>query len=165
MTFTLPPAFSRIQLAGAANVDDYGRAFLNGHPLTPSLTSVTAAPITEEGNTTFSTTNADWFVPGTNELLVSDWNTGGPSGAAFYAVVSFIPVPSLGSEDASSSGQFRFLLNGTANQNYTLQVSTDLSSTNWTTLYTTNNPATGSFLLTDPNATNQQRFYRILVGP
>jgi hypothetical protein len=165
MTFTLPPGFSRIQLAGAANVDDYGRAFLNGHPLTPSLTSVTAAPITEEGNTTFSTTNADWFVPGTNELLVSDWNTGGPSGAAFYAVVSFIPVPSLGSVDTSSSGQFRFLLNGTANQNYTLQVSTDLSSTNWTTLYTTNNPEAGTFLLTDPNATNQQRFYRILVGP
>jgi len=67
--------------------------------------------------------------------------------------------------DTSSSGQFRFLLNGTANQNYTLQVSTDLSSTNWTTLYTTNNPEAGTFLLTDPNATNQQRFYRILVGP
>jgi hypothetical protein len=99
-------------------------------------------------------------------LLISVWNSGGgPSGAAFYAVISFIPVPSLGSVVAPSNGQFRFLLNGAANQNYTLQVSTDLSSTNWTTLYTTNNPAAGTFLLTDPNATNQQRFYRILVGP
>jgi hypothetical protein len=44
-------------------------------------------------------------------------------------------------------------------------VSTDLNSTNWTTLFVTNNPATNSFLLTDPNATNQQRFYRVLLGP
>ena len=55
-------------------------------------------------------------------------------------------------------------LTGAANQNYTVQMSTNLSSTNWISLFITNNTATNSFLLTDPNATNQQRFYRILIG-
>ena len=56
-------------------------------------------------------------------------------------------------------------LNGVSNQNYTLQMSTNLGATNWITLYITNNPAANSFLLADPNATNKQRFYRVLVGP
>ena len=49
----LPQTFSAVQLAGAANVDDFGRVFLNGHPLTPSLTSGDPAVVTESGNATF----------------------------------------------------------------------------------------------------------------
>jgi phage-related protein len=55
-------------------------------------------------------------------------------------------------------------LTGAANQNYTVQMSTNLSSTNWISLFITNNATTNSFIVTDPNATNQQRFYRILIG-
>jgi hypothetical protein len=44
-------------------------------------------------------------------------------------------------------------------------VSTNLNSTNWTPLFMTNNAATNAFLVTDPNATNRQRFYRVLIGP
>jgi hypothetical protein len=44
-------------------------------------------------------------------------------------------------------------------------MSTNLSSTNWISLYVTNNPTTSSFNVVDPNATNNQRFYRILTGP
>ena len=62
------------------------------------------------------------------------------------------------------TNQFQMRLTGASNQNYTVQMSTNLSSTNWISLFITNNPATNSFLLTDPNATNQQRFYRILIG-
>jgi hypothetical protein len=57
------------------------------------------------------------------------------------------------------------LLNGVSNQNYTLEMSTNLGAPNWITLYVTNNPAANSFLLADPSATNKQRFYRVLVGP
>jgi hypothetical protein len=64
-----------------------------------------------------------------------------------------------------SGTQFQFRLNGAANQNYTIQVTTNLSSANWTTLFITNNSATNSFLIVDPNATNGQRFYRTLIGP
>jgi hypothetical protein len=57
------------------------------------------------------------------------------------------------------------LITATANLNYTVQMSTNLSSTNWISLYVTNNPTTSSFNVVDPNATNNQRFYRILTGP
>jgi hypothetical protein len=54
---------------------------------------------------------------------------------------------------------------GASNQNYTLQLSTNLISTNWTSLFITNSTTTNVFNLTDPNATNKQRFYRVLIGP
>ena len=63
------------------------------------------------------------------------------------------------------TNRFSLQLVGAASQNYTVQMSTNLSSTNWISLFVTNNPATNSFILTDPNATNKQRFYRILIGP
>lgn len=74
------------------------------------------------------------------------------------------PKPSLGSP-AWRTNQFQMQLAGATNQNYTVQVSTNLSATNWVTLLITNNPAASSFLVTDPSATNQQRFYRVLIGP
>jgi hypothetical protein len=75
------------------------------------------------------------------------------------------PKPSLGSLAKSSGTQFQFRLTGAANQNYTIQVSTNLSSTNWTSLFVTNNTTTNSFIIVDPNASNSQRFYRTLIGP
>ena len=59
------------------------------------------------------------------------------------------------------NSQFGFNVNGTLNVNYTVQVSTNLASSNWTTLVSfqmTNN----SIPVTDVNATNSQRFYRVL---
>jgi hypothetical protein len=89
--FTLSAVSPAIQLSGSANADDAGRVFLNGHPLTPSLTSGDPGVLSESGNATFSTTNAAWFLAGTNEFVVSDFNQGGPSGAAFYAIVAYSP--------------------------------------------------------------------------
>ena len=63
------------------------------------------------------------------------------------------------------TNRFQMRLTGASNQNYTVQMSTNLSSATWISLLVTNSPATNSFLLTDPSATNQQRFYRILIGP
>jgi hypothetical protein len=39
VTFTLPVLGPNVLLTGWANVDDFGRAFLNGQPLTPSMAS------------------------------------------------------------------------------------------------------------------------------
>jgi hypothetical protein len=80
------------------------------------------------------------------------------------AVTAVVPKPTITSA-ARLGGQFQMLLNGVSNQNYTLEMSTNLSTSNWITLYITNNPSANSFLLADPNATNKQRFYRVLVGP
>ena len=72
------------------------------------------------------------------------------------------PKPVLSSPFWQAS-QFQMRLTGAAGQNYTVQMSTNLS--NWTFLYVTNNGLTNSFLVSDPNATNKQRSYRILIGP
>jgi|GEM_PF-553961 len=90
VSFVLPAGFQAIQLAGAANVDDYGRAFLNGNPISSSMSSDDPGRINEFADTPFSTTNAAFFQVGTNDLVIADANTGGgPSAAAFYAVVNF----------------------------------------------------------------------------
>jgi hypothetical protein len=75
-----------------------------------------------------------------------------------------IPKPELGSA-VKSGAQVQFGFNGAIGQNYTVQLSTNLSSSNWTSLFITNSATTSSFLVTDPNATDKQGFYRILVGP
>jgi hypothetical protein len=80
----------------------------------------------------------------------------------FGIIVNPKPVLSLANW---FTNQFQMRLAGASNQNYTVQMSTNLSSASWISLFITNNPATNAFLLTDPHATNQQRFYRILIGP
>ncbi len=95
LTFTLPVGFSGISLTGAANVDDTGRAFLNGNALSASIVSGSSGVLNQFDSRSFSTANAAFFQAGTNTLLISDANSqGGPSGAAFYATVSFVPEPS-----------------------------------------------------------------------
>jgi hypothetical protein len=74
------------------------------------------------------------------------------------------PRPVLSLENWLTS-QFQIRLTGAPNQNYTVQMSTNLSSGLWTPLFVTNNPATNSFIVVDLNATNKQGFYRILIGP
>jgi hypothetical protein len=58
---------------------------------------------------------------------------------------------------------FGFNLIGAPGTNYIVQVSTNLSSTNWATLVTTNLPGNSVFIQ-DNQATNGQRFYRALRG-
>jgi hypothetical protein len=64
-----------------------------------------------------------------------------------------------------AANQFQMRLTGAANQAYTVQVTTNLASTNWISLLYTNDTTSNSFLVIDANATNKQRFYRILIGP
>ncbi|MDX1951044.1 MAG: carboxypeptidase-like regulatory domain-containing protein [Verrucomicrobiota bacterium] len=63
------------------------------------------------------------------------------------------------------TNRFTMRLSGAPRQNYTLQVCTNLTTANWTSLIITNNPDIGTFLVRDSNATNQQSVYRILIGP
>jgi uncharacterized protein YjbI with pentapeptide repeats len=89
LTFIAPDGFSSARLTGKANVDDTGRVFLNGRPISPSIFSHNA--LVEFGNVSFSANGPAFFKPGAvNEILVSDVNTGaGPSGAAFYFTITF----------------------------------------------------------------------------
>lgn len=83
--FTLPTGATDVSINGAANVDDEGFVFVNGNSL---------AFATEFGNATFSSSNPAIFNAGLNQFLVSDNNSGGgPSGAAFFATVTYAAVP------------------------------------------------------------------------
>jgi hypothetical protein len=78
--------------------------------------------------------------------------------------ITINPKPTLTSPGWSAN-QFKMRINGAAGQNYTVQMSTNLGSTNWTVILVTNSPSANAFDVIDYGATGKQRFYRVLVGP
>jgi hypothetical protein len=51
-----------------------------------------------------------------------------------------------------------------AGLNDTVLMSTNLTSTNWVPIYTTNAPNTAAFLVPDTSATDSARFYRLQIS-
>ena len=59
-----------------------------------------------------------------------------------------------------SGGTFNFSVAGSPGPNYTIQVSTNLATANWVNLFSLT--LTNNFVpVTDMNATNGARFYRV----
>ena len=87
-----------------------------------------------------------------------DSSTNG-SGTRFYrAVVLSEAQPQLGAPQLSAGGAARVSVTGLAGQTYIIETSTNL--VNWVPIYTNG----GSFMFTDPNATNyNQQFYRAVL--
>lgn len=137
----------------------------NGTGFTVLHTFTSLDPITAT-NIDGANPNAGLILSG--GILYGTTGNGGNGGAGIVFALSLAspaPAPTISSSAYLPGGQFQMLLTGIAGQNYTLQMSTNLASNNWTALLVTNNPATNSFIIADPNATNRQRFYRVLVGP
>jgi hypothetical protein len=84
--------------------------------------------------------------------------------AVRFDVTATPTVPVITSSAFTGSGHFRVAANGLTGVNYTLQMSTNVSSTSWTPLLVTN-PVGTTFQFTDTAATNKQSFYRVLLGP
>ena len=83
-----------------------------------------------------------------------------PTNAVLNITVYPIGTPFLSWPQRFNSSQFGFTINGLSNVTYTVQVSTNLASTNWSSLFSlilTNS----SFPVVDNNATNARRFYRV----
>lgn len=83
-----------------------------------------------------------------------------PTNAVLNITVYPFGTPFISFPQRYSSSQFGFNVSGAFNVGYTVQVTTNLAS-NWTTLVSfqmTNN----SIPVTDQNATNKTRFYRVL---
>jgi hypothetical protein len=82
----------------------------------------------------------------------------------FSLTINTSSAPPMIGNPSKSGSQFQFFVAANAGQNYTIQMSTNLKSTNWSSILVTN-PSMNSFFITDPNATNPARFYRVLIGP
>jgi hypothetical protein len=83
-----------------------------------------------------------------------------PTNQTMNITVFPIGTPLIGQPQRISSTQFGFNINGASNVNYTVQVSTNLASTNWSSLFSfqlTTNP----FPVVDTHATNSPRYYRV----
>ena len=84
-----------------------------------------------------------------------------PTNAILNITVYPLGTPLIIGPQRFGSQQFSFAINGAVNVSYTVQVSTNLASTNWADLFSlqlTNNPT----VVTDYNATNSPRYYRVL---
>lgn len=117
----------------------------------------------------FSGTKKGAYIVGMQLIATDDHGPGAepihtPS-EVLYVTFAAVPLQPLLSAPVWLTNRFAMRLSGESNQNYTIQVSTNASSTNWTSLYVTNNPATNTFMVIDPAATGKQRFYRALIGP
>lgn len=74
------------------------------------------------------------------------------------------PLPSL-TPALWATNRFSMYLSGGSNQNYTVQVATNLPAATWSSVLVTNHRTANTFLVSDPAATNLQRTYRVLIGP
>ena len=105
---------------------------------------------------------------GTNTLLQirfrDDWSWLGLDDIRVVPVSVTAP-PAISSPGFSGNGSFQMNVSGMANQNYTVEMSTNLASSNWIPLLVTNTSSSGMFLFDDPNATNSVRYYHVLPGP
>lgn len=84
-----------------------------------------------------------------------------PTNAVLNITVYPTGASALSPPQRTSPSQVSLNVNGSIFTSYTLQVSTNLSSTNWASLFSfqlTSNP----FQIFDSRATNQPRFYRLL---
>jgi hypothetical protein len=141
------------QLQGSGGTAPYTWTIANGSqplpsPLTLSTGGIISGVPATSGTNTFIVRLAD-----NNALFITH---------AFTLVTNPKPTLSLA---AWTTNRFQMRLTGVTNQNYTVQMSTNLSAGNWVSLFVTNNTASNSIIILDPAATNKQRFYRVLIGP
>jgi Carboxypeptidase regulatory-like domain len=143
--------------------NNWGEYFISAHgpqggSLPPGLTLSTNGTIT--GTPTSAGTN------GIFNFAVAAEDTS--SNVAIQPLsITVSPLTTLSSQGLmQSSNTFQMQINGVlTGYNYTVQMSTNLASTNWTDIFTTNAPGTNALIIPDANATNQERFYRIQVAP
>jgi hypothetical protein len=104
----------------------------------------------------------------TNSVQVVVTDNGTPnlsSTNSFSVTVNALTAPTT-SAPGYAGGQFSVSLSGQVGPDYELQGTTNLVGGTWTSIATTNSPATMPVILTDPNAGAQpQMFYRIIAGP
>lgn len=132
------------------------------------LSAVSALQFVGEGtNVNFRLVNYGTNLTGGNWYLYDTAVSSAPDFAISGSVVSLTPpappaVAPVITNAAYTNGQFQFQLTGTTGSNYVVLTTTNLTDTNWISIWT--NPAPFTFVET--NATNfPLRFYRGRVQP
>jgi hypothetical protein len=103
--------------------------------------------------------------PSTQTVAVVVSDNGAPIMSAtqsFTATVTQPAVPALNTISITS-GQFGFWINGDTGPDYTIQVSTNLTS--WNSVFTGNSLAVPYFWVDTNSLSNPIRFYRTVLGP
>lgn len=88
-----------------------------------------------------------------------------PTNAVVNIVVYPSNLPLLSQPGRVSPSQFNLNLYGANGFNYTVQASTNLATTNWSTITIVSNLPGNPYLIQDFQATNPARFYRAFQGP
>lgn len=99
-----------------------------------------------------------------SNILYGTAMAGGSSDNGTLFAVTAHPIPAgttLMLSTRPTLKQFQMLVAGQAGATYTVYVKTNINTTNWFPIFTTNPPAS-TFLYSDPNATNIGRIYRVL---
>jgi Pectinesterase/Immunoglobulin I-set domain/Bacterial Ig-like domain len=170
--FTAPPAGTNIVINAGVNLSVACTATDSDTPAQTLTFTLVSGPsglsVTTNGTLTWRPTTAQ--ANSTNTVKVSVTDNGTPNLSAtntFTVRVNALTAPAPVDGSASfSAGQFSISANGQLGQDYYLQAKTDLTSGTWTTVASTNSPASLPVILTDPNAGSQPaQFYRIVVGP
>ena len=103
-----------------------------------------------------------------NNVTVVVTDNGTPNLSAtnsFTVTVNALTTPTTDTT-SYAGGQFSTSISGQVGPDYALQSNTNLVGGTWTTVASTNSPATMPVILTDPNAGSQPvQFYRIVTGP
>ncbi len=148
------------QAVGLANVLMHASATINGSTYNQSVQT------DANGNYQLGVINGSWQVgvdcfdlnnlgygcPNEQSVVVN-----GANQTANFTASASVPAE-IRSPARISNSQFQFTLIGLTGRDYRVEYSSTL--TNWVTLVSTNAPGP-SFLISDPNATNAYRFYRI----
>jgi len=133
--------------------------------LTFSLLGAPANAAINSGSGLFSWRPAMAQAPSTQTVTVVVSDNGAPGLSATQSFTATVVPPVLPVLNAApiTNGQFGFWISGDAGPDYTIWVSTNLTS--WNPIFTTNSPALPCFWVDANTGANPFRFYRAVPGP
>jgi hypothetical protein len=133
--------------------------------LTYSLLSAPAGSSINTNNGVFNWRPAIAQSPSTQAVAVVVSDNGAPVLTATQSFTVTVIKPALPTLNAASitNGKFGFWMNGDTGPDYTIQVSTNLTS--WNPVFTSNSPALPYFWVDTNPVSYPFLFYRVLLGP
>ncbi|HEX4350008.1 MAG TPA: choice-of-anchor Q domain-containing protein, partial [Verrucomicrobiae bacterium] len=133
----------------------------NNGGTTPTLALLSGSPAVDQGESFSLATDQRNFARPEDNVSIANASGGDGSDIGAYEVV-VAPTPPVLSSTVYGNQQFQFLLTGQPGANYAIQVTTNLVSANWSSIFTNISP----FTFVESNANSfTRRFYRGVSSP